>query len=60
MIIGLTGRAFSGKDTVGAYLSRAHNFSMLAFADPIRDALMAAFGLDYRVFKPENKETVID
>lgn len=60
MIIGLTGRAFSGKDTVGAYLARAHNFSMLAFADPIRDALMAAFGLDYRVFKPEHKETVID
>ena len=60
MIIGLTGRAFSGKDTVGAYLARAHNFSLLAFADPIRDALMAAFGLDYRVFKPENKEVVID
>lgn len=60
MIIGLTGRAFSGKDTVGAYLARAHNFSLVAFADPIRDALMAAFGLDYRVFKSEHKETVID
>lgn len=60
MIIGLTGRAFSGKDTVGAYLSRAHNFSMLAFADPIRDALIAALDIDPRAFRPENKETVID
>ena len=33
MIIGLTGRAFCGKDTVGAYLARAHNFSLYAFAD---------------------------
>ena len=60
MIIGLTGKAFSGKDTVGAYLSRAHNFSMLAFADPIRDALLAAFALEPRQFSPQHKETVID
>lgn len=60
MIIGLTGRAFSGKDTVGAYLSRAHNFSLVAFADPIRDALMAAFALNPRVFRPEYKELEID
>ena len=60
MIIGLTGRAFSGKDTVGAYLSRAHNFSLVAFADPIRDALMAAFALNPNVFRPEYKELEID
>lgn len=60
MIIGLTGPAFSGKDTVGVYLARAHNFSMLAFAEPIREALMAAFAIDPRQFKPDNKETVID
>ena len=60
MIIGLTGLAFAGKDTVGAYLARAHNFSLVAFADPIRDALMAAFSLDPLVFRPELKEIVID
>lgn len=60
MIIGLVGQAFAGKDTVGAYLARAHNFSMLAFADPIRDALMSAFAIEPRQFRPENKEIVID
>lgn len=60
MIIGLTGRAFSGKDTVGRYLAIAHNFACIAFADPIRDALTAALYLDPRVFRPEHKEQVID
>ena len=60
MIIGLTGRAFSGKDTVGIYLARAHNFSCIAFADPIRDALISALYLDPRVFRTESKETIID
>lgn len=60
MIIGLTGRAFSGKDTVGRYLARAHNFSLFAFADPIRDGLSAAFGLPPSVYRPENKEEVIE
>ena len=60
MIIGLTGAAFAGKDSAANYLSRAHNFSVFAFADPIRKALIAGLDLDPSVFQPENKETVID
>lgn len=60
MIIGLTGAAFSGKDTVGIYLARSHNFSMFAFADPIREGLKAMLDLTASDFKPENKERTID
>ena len=36
-LIGLTGKAGSGKDTVGAYLVEAYRFVRLSFADLVRD-----------------------
>lgn len=39
MIIGLTGYAQSGKDTVANYLVKQHGFTRIAFADKIRDML---------------------
>jgi hypothetical protein len=39
MIIGLSGYARSGKDTVAKFLVEEHGFTRLAFADPIRDAI---------------------
>jgi len=39
MIIGLSGYAQSGKDTVAKYLVENHGFVRVAFADPIRDLL---------------------
>jgi hypothetical protein len=39
MIIGLSGYAQSGKDTVSKYLVENHGFERVAFADPIRDLL---------------------
>lgn len=39
MIIGLSGYARSGKDTVAARLVSEHGFTRLAFADPMREAL---------------------
>jgi len=39
MIIGLSGYAQSGKDTVAKYLVDNHGFERVAFADPIRDLL---------------------
>ena len=39
MIIGLSGYAQSGKDTVANYLVEHHGFTRIAFADPIRQAL---------------------
>lgn len=60
LIIGLTGPAFSGKDTVGNYLADMHDFERAAFADPIRCALIEMFGLRTQDFSPENKERTID
>ena len=39
MIIGLSGYARSGKDTVAKYLVENHRFTRVAFADPIRNLL---------------------
>lgn len=39
MIIGLSGYAQSGKDTVAKFLVENHGFERVAFADPIRDLL---------------------
>jgi dephospho-CoA kinase len=40
MIIGLTGYARSGKDTVASILVEKYKFERVAFADPIRSMLM--------------------
>lgn len=39
MMIGLSGYARSGKDTVADYLVQKHGFVKMAFADPMREAL---------------------
>jgi hypothetical protein len=39
MIIGLSGYAQVGKDTVANYLVEHYNFTKVSFADPIREAL---------------------
>lgn len=40
MIIGLSGYARSGKDTIAEFLVEKHGFTRLAFADPMREALL--------------------
>lgn len=40
MIIGVVGYARSGKDTVAEYLTKNHEFTRRAFADPMREALV--------------------
>lgn len=60
MLIGLTGSAFAGKDTVGAYLGKHHGFRAKAFADPLRSGLKAMFGLTDSDFLPANKELPIE
>jgi hypothetical protein len=41
MIIGLSGYAQSGKDTIANYLVENYGFTRVAFADPMREALYA-------------------
>ena len=60
LLIGLTGPAGSGKDTVGLHLEAEHGFHRHAFAEPIRDmltALLTAAGIDYaHLFERDLKE----
>lgn len=39
MIIGLSGYAQTGKDTIAQHLVRTYGFKRIAFADPLREAL---------------------
>lgn len=60
-LIGIAGRAGSGKDTAGSHLVEHHGFSQYAFADPIR-AMLAALGAFPAVdlIDRDAKEKVID
>ena len=60
MLIGITGPAFSGKDTIATILCWSHGFSCEAFADPLRDGLSALFGLLPHHFDAKHKETVVE
>lgn len=60
-LIGLTGPAGAGKDTVAAFLSSLHNFDQFALADPIRFAIMGMFGLSITdMNNRQAKEMTID
>lgn len=47
MLIGITGRKGSGKDTLGRILRERHGFRTTAFADPLKDAARIIFGLSH-------------
>lgn len=58
MIIGLTGKARSGKDTIADYLAKHHMLDVISFAQPVKAGVIAAFGLEPD--KPdEDREQVI-
>lgn len=60
MIIGITGRKYSGKDTLATMFNMHFNFVTYAFADPIKEAAKAIFLFDngqlYTVRKDEIDE----
>lgn len=59
-LIGITGKAYCGKDTCAAHLWTNHAFTRIAFADPLKLAVQAAFGLtESQTWEPEEKEEVI-
>ena len=57
MIIGITGRINSGKDTVANYLTTAHNFQRMSYAEPLKDAVSAIFGWDRMMLEGTTKES---
>ena len=59
-IIGLTGKARSGKDTVANFLLAAMGGYQYAFADPLRSMLYAGFGIDMNSpYWKDHKEDII-
>lgn len=56
ILIGLTGRARSGKSTAAEHLVGTYLLEHYAFADPLRDGLMAIFNLDPTDFEGDRKE----
>jgi hypothetical protein len=60
-LIGIAGKAGSGKDTAGAHLVERHGFGQYAFADPIR-AMLGALGAfpTSDLINRDTKEEVID
>lgn len=60
MIIALCGLAGSGKNAVASILRRQHSFGVIAFADPIYDAVSAITGIHRRELEDRAiKEQVI-
>ncbi|WP_350578619.1 deoxynucleotide monophosphate kinase [Pseudomonas sp. HY2-MNA-CIBAN-0224] len=56
LLIGLTGRARTGKTTAAEHLTGTYLLEHYAFADPLRDGLMAIFNLDPTDFEGDRKE----
>ena len=56
-LIGIHGKARSGKDTMANFLVENHGFTKMAFADPIKWAVASAFGIPLgEVYSDEFKE----
>jgi len=57
ILVGMIGRAGSGKDTVADYLCDKFSFSKLAFADPLKKAVQVVFDIpDDFMFDREKRE----
>lgn len=60
-LVGLTGRARSGKDSLAHFLVEQHGFKRVAFADPIRHAVAEITGLSVdELMDGPAKETPLD
>jgi len=46
MIVGITGRIGSGKDTIADYICTFHGFRRMSFAGSLKDAVASGFGWD--------------
>lgn len=59
MIIGLSGRAGSGKSTVASFLVKKHNFALRKFAGPLKD-MFRSIGLTDREIEGHAKHQPCD
>lgn len=59
MLIGLSGRKGSGKDTAALYLCSKYNFKSIAFADPLKESCQILFGFSHeQLYDLAHKETL--
>ena len=59
-LIGITGKARSGKDEIAKHLWARHAFTRIAIADPVKLTAQSAFRLSHdEAFKGENKEEIL-
>lgn len=60
-LIGITGKAHSGKDTIADHLWAEYAYTRIAFADPLKRAAQEIFGLSHeQVFDQELKEMMVE
>lgn len=58
MIIGITGKKQSGKDTIANYLVNKYNFEKISFADPLKSACRELFLFDDDQLYGDKKEEI--
>lgn len=58
VLIGIIGKKYSGKDTVADYLVTKHNFTKMAFADPVKKITKELFNFNDEQLYGNLKETV--
>jgi len=59
-IVGISGAAGAGKDTVAEYLMQEYGYGRVSFAKPMKDAIQAMFGVDSRIWERDVKEKPLD
>ena len=59
-IIGITGRKYNGKDTIGDYLVLKYGYKRLAFADALKASCKEIFGFSDEQLYGNEKETIDD
>lgn len=60
IVVGITGRKRSGKDTLGKHLIDNYNFTRLAFADTLKEACKEVFGFTNEQVYGDDLKEVID
>lgn len=61
MIVGITGKAGAGKDTLASLMEKNLGFKQVAFAEALKDAAMHVFGLNkYHFENRDAKEATVD
>lgn len=59
VLIGITGKAGSGKDTIAGHLKQDYNFASVAFATPLKEGVKAMFDLDDSYLDHPLKEQIL-